>query len=98
MGASRTIAERAYAVLAAGDIDGMTKLCSPDCELHDLGMTMRGPEQIRAYMQALYPAFPDMHLEVRRLVEDGNAVAAEVRFMGTHSDRKSTRLNSSHIP
>lgn len=85
MGVSRTIAEQAYAAMAAGELDGMTKLCSPNCELHDLGMTMHGPEQIHAYMQAIFQAFPDMRIAVRRLVEDGNSVAAEVRFTGTHS-------------
>jgi len=85
MGTSRAIAEQAYAAMAAGDIDGLTKLCSPTCELYDLGLTLRGPEQIAAYLGAYFVAFPDMRVEVRKLLEDGGSVAAEVRFMGTQT-------------
>ncbi len=85
MDSARAIAEQAYAALATGDIAGMTKLCSPSCELHDLGQVLRGPEQIGAYMQGLLTAFPDMRITVRKLVADGDSVAAEVRFTGTHS-------------
>jgi steroid delta-isomerase-like uncharacterized protein len=51
----------------------------------DIGLTLRGPEEIGAYLQAYYTAFPDMQIEVRRLIEDGNSVAAEVRFTGTQT-------------
>lgn len=85
MGAARTIAEQAYAAMKAGDISGLTKLCSPTCELYDIGLTMRGPEQIGQYLQGYFTAFPDMSIEVRRLIEDGDSVAAEVRFTGTQT-------------
>jgi steroid delta-isomerase-like uncharacterized protein len=85
MGAARAIAEQVYAAMQAGDISGLTKLCSPNCELYDVGLTMRGPEQIGQYLQGYFTAFPDMQLEVRRLIEDGESVAAEVRFTGTQT-------------
>jgi steroid delta-isomerase-like uncharacterized protein len=85
MGTARTVAEQAYAAMEAGDLAGLASLCSANCELNEMGNAIRGPEQIQAYLSAYWAAFPDMRLEVRRLVEDGDSVATEVRFTGTHT-------------
>ena len=71
--------------MAAHDISALMQLCGPSCELHEAGMVMRGPEQIGPYLQAYFTAFPDMRLDVRSLLEDGDNVAAEVRFTGTQT-------------
>lgn len=85
MASTREVAERAYAAMQAGDVSALASLCSPDCVLNDIGITLRGPEQVGQYMQAFFTAFPDMSVEVRRLIVDGPAVAAEVRFKGTQT-------------
>ena len=85
MGSARNVVEQAYAAMRDGDVNALLKLCSSDCELVDMGMTMRGPDQIGAYLQAFVTAFPDINVQVRQLLEDGDAVAAEVRFTGTQT-------------
>ena len=84
MGASREITERAYAALAAFDTDGFLALCAPDCEFDEAGTHLRGHEQIRAFIGAYLTAMPDIRVEVRTLVEEGERVATETRFTGTH--------------
>jgi steroid delta-isomerase-like uncharacterized protein len=85
MGVSRQVAERAYAVMAAYDVPGLMALCAPECEFTEAGETLRGPEQIGPYLQAYFTAFPDMRLDVLKMVEEGDSVVAEVRFTGTHT-------------
>ena len=85
MGVSRDIAERAYAAMAAHDVAALTDLCAPSCEMVEAGMRFRGPEEIGPYLQAYITAFPDMGIEVRRMLEDGESIAAEVRFFGTQT-------------
>lgn len=85
MATTRDVADKAYAAMAAGDIPGLTSLCASDCVLNDIGITLRGPEQIGQYLQSYFTAFPDLSIEVRRLIVDGNSVAAEVRFRGTQT-------------
>ena len=85
MATARAVAEQAYAAMQAGDIDALTKLCSPDCELYDIGLTLRGPGEIGRYLQTYFVAFPDMRVEVLRLLDAGTSVAAEVRFTGTQT-------------
>jgi steroid delta-isomerase-like uncharacterized protein len=85
MATTREVAEQAYAAMQAGDIRKLTSLCAADCVLNDIGITLHGPEEIGQYLQAFFTAFPDITVEVRRLIVDGNSVAAEVRFAGTQT-------------
>jgi len=71
--------------MQAGEIARLMNLCSPDCVMNDIGITLRGPEQIGQYLQGYFTAFPDMSVAVRRLIVDGNSVAAEVHFAGTQT-------------
>ena len=52
MSSAGQIAEQAYAAMQAGDIGRLTQLCAADCVLDDIGITLRGPEQIGQYLQA----------------------------------------------
>jgi steroid delta-isomerase-like uncharacterized protein len=85
MGASREVAERAYAAMAAYDVPALMALCAPACEMTEGGMSFQGPEQIGPYLQAYFTAFPDMRLNVLKMVEEGDSVVAEIRFTGTQS-------------
>jgi steroid delta-isomerase-like uncharacterized protein len=85
MGVSRDVAERAYAAMAAYDVAACMALCAPDCELLEAGMSFRGPEQIGPYLQAYFTAFPDMRLDVVKMIEEGDSVVAEVHFTGTQT-------------
>src|ERR1700738_4390381 len=85
MGATKTIVEHAFEAMTAQDIDRLVALVTPDCDWVDAGMQIQGPDQLRAYMQAFYTAFPDFRLAIRHSVESGDTVAAETRFTGTHT-------------
>ena len=96
MGATKTIVEHAFEAMTAQDIDRLVALVTPDCDWVDAGMQIQGPDQLRAYMQAFYTAFPDFRLAIRHSVESGDTVAAETRFTGTHTGP--LRLPSGEVP
>lgn len=48
------------------------------------GQTARGQEAIRAAMQELFTAFPDLYLDVRDLFSSGNRMNVQCVFSGTH--------------
>lgn len=85
MGVSRDVAERAYAAMAAYDVPGMMALCAQSCEFTEGGTRLRGPDQIGPYLRSYFTAFPDMRLDVRKIVEEGDSVVAEIRFTGTQT-------------
>jgi steroid delta-isomerase-like uncharacterized protein len=85
MGASRQVAEQLYAAIAAHDPHALDVLCAPGCNMIEPGVNLTGGGQISAYMQTFFTAFPDLRIEVESMVEVGDAVATEVRFVGTHT-------------
>ncbi|MBV9329591.1 MAG: ester cyclase [Chloroflexi bacterium] len=85
MGASRQVAEQLYAAIAAHDQRALSEMCAPTCEMIEPGVHLKGGEQIGTYMQAFFTAFPDLRIAVESMLEVDNAVATEVRFIGTHT-------------
>ncbi len=61
------------------------KVVAPDCHDHDPapGQHM-GPEGYKAFFTELRTAFPDMQVEVKKLVADGDSVAFAYTLTGTH--------------
>jgi predicted ester cyclase len=49
------------------------------------GASMRGREEVLAFLGAFWEAFPDGRLELSRVFGEGSVAAAEGRFVGTHS-------------
>src|ERR1700674_2219076 len=96
VGATRTVVEHAFEAMTAQDIDRLVALVTPDCDWVDAGTRIQGPDQLRAYMQAFYTAFPDFGLAIQHSVESGDTVAAETRFTGTHTGP--LRLPSGEVP
>jgi predicted ester cyclase len=56
-----------------------------DAEFVAPGASMRGREQVLAFLGAFWEAFPDGRLELSRAFGEGSVAAAEGRFIGTHS-------------
>jgi predicted ester cyclase len=56
-----------------------------DAEFVAPGASMRGREEVLAFLAAFWEAFPDGRLELSRVSGEGSVAAAEGRFIGTHS-------------
>ena len=83
MGQARDTAERFYELYSKGDLDGAEELFSPDCVTEAPTGSMKLDEW-RAYGQTFKDALPDARMEVDSVIESGNRVAVEARFVGTH--------------
>jgi predicted ester cyclase len=56
-----------------------------DAELIAPGASIRGRDDVLAFIGAFWEAFPDGRLELSRILSEGSVAAAEGRFIGTHS-------------
>jgi len=69
----------------SGQFDAFPEVVAPDCHDHDPapGQHM-GPEGYQAFFTQLRSAFPDMKVEVKKLVADRDSVAFAYTLTGTH--------------
>ena len=84
MGEARDTAEAFYKHFGAGDLEGAMSLFADEC----VTVTPAGSfdnEEHAAFGRMFKEALPDCHMEVARLVENGDEVYITVRFIGTHS-------------
>jgi predicted ester cyclase len=61
------------------------ELWTEDAEFAAPGASMRGREDVLAFLGAFWEAFPDGRLELSQVFREGSVTAAEGRFIGTHS-------------
>ena len=66
-------------------VDVGEELFSPDIELHVMGRTVSGLDDMRATLERWLAAFSDLSAEVDMQVAEGDLVAERVTFSGTHS-------------
>ena len=59
-------------------------LLSEDFRFHTASETLRTKEEFRAQVLGEYVAFPDFHVEIKRLTAEGNVVVAEYDWTATH--------------
>jgi uncharacterized protein (TIGR02246 family) len=74
------------AAVNAHDLNPIGDMYAEDAELvwPGLGPT-RGRNAIVAFYATLFGAFPDVHVTIKRIIEQGDAVAIEYVSEGTHS-------------
>lgn len=67
------------------DPEGLAGHFADDCEFVDLsdGTVINGRDDFLADLLGLFAAVPDFHVVERRLVVEGDAVAAEIKLAGT---------------
>jgi steroid delta-isomerase-like uncharacterized protein len=73
-----------YKAFEAADFDTAMALFSPDC----INSNPSGPQNVaehRGYAETFKAAIPDAHMEIERIVVEGDEVAAIGKFKGTHS-------------
>jgi predicted ester cyclase len=77
------VVERHVEAFNARDTDSTP--WSDDGELVAPNASMQGREQVLGFLGVFWEAFPDGRLETSRLLSEGSTVAAEGRFVGTHT-------------
>ena len=86
MGEAREVMDRVTAAVMSGDLDGLKALYAADAvaETPDQG-TIRGRDQIAAYMGELATAFPDASWEELHKHETSDTAIDEGYFVGTNT-------------
>lgn len=85
MPASAELLERYLGAIDAHDLDGVRACLTPDTEVVAPGVDLHGDGQVSGWIQVFISAFPDLHHEIRSVLEVPGGYAAEVRFSGTHT-------------
>ena len=73
----------------AGDESAIRELMAPTAQFHGLPTEpsgpLVGPESFSPYFRLFRGAFPDIRIEVLRMVSQGDLVAAHCRVTGRHT-------------
>jgi predicted ester cyclase len=68
-----------------GQEDTIDRLMAPDCQVHGLGVPIKGPAGFKPFYHQFRSAFPDIHVDIEQTLVDGNKVAAHCRVKGRHT-------------
>ncbi len=91
MTSAKQAADRHIAAFNAKNMDEFVGNESPDIEFVLPGaVTLRGRDQVRAYLQIFWKAFPDGRVTTREQIVTENAAVTESLFSGTHTGRLQT--------
>ncbi|MBN2146705.1 MAG: ester cyclase [Anaerolineales bacterium] len=60
------------------------ELCSPNFVDHSGAANLPGIEGVKAFFTMMFTAFPDMHFTIRQQLAEGDQVATQKTFFGTH--------------
>jgi len=83
MGAALDVVNRFYDSFAVGDLDAADKLFADDCRFVMPPGTLTKAEH-RRMAEAFIAALPDAHMVIDHVVDGGDEVFVEGRFVGTH--------------
>jgi steroid delta-isomerase-like uncharacterized protein len=75
------VAERFYALVAAGRIEDAVALAAPGFLGHGLG----GRDDLQRELEMWAGAFPDLDITVEDTIVEGDRVAVRMRLRGTHT-------------
>ena len=88
----RGIYEQAMGFYNVGDLDGLADAYTEDAVLVSPNGTVQGRTAIREHWSQEKAAFPDRTLTVNVVVEQGDTIAAEWTWAGTHTGPLSCRM------
>jgi predicted ester cyclase len=71
-------------IAAFNDRDSDAEPWAADAEMTAPGAQVSGRDDVIGFLDVFHEAFPDARLEVKQLLSDGPAAAAEGTFVGTH--------------
>ena len=83
MGQGQETVQAFFDAFAAGDFDAAEELFAEDVTVQ-MPTGQMGLAEHRAMGEAFKAAFPDSRMEVDLVIEQGDTVIAEGRFVGTH--------------
>jgi predicted ester cyclase len=72
-------------IAAVNDRDGGAEPWAADAELLAPGGHANGRDEVIGFLGVFQEAFPDLRLEIKRLLTDGSSAAAEGTIAGTHN-------------
>ena len=84
MGAALDVVKQFYDRFAAGDMEAADDLFADDCRYVMPPGTMNKAEH-RALGEAFHAGLPDAHMAIDHVVDGGDEVFVEGRFVGTHT-------------
>jgi predicted ester cyclase len=71
-------------IAAVNDRDSAAEPWAADAELLAPGGHANGRDEVIGFLGVFQEAFPDLRLEIKRLLTDGSSAAAEGTIAGTH--------------
>jgi predicted ester cyclase len=83
-GEAAAIARRGLEIMDSQEFERLADVMHDDVRWDGGGVVAIGPKAIGDMLRAFYTAFPDLRHEVVATVEEGSAVAVEMRVIGTH--------------
>ncbi|HTT50399.1 MAG TPA: ester cyclase [Streptosporangiaceae bacterium] len=85
MTSGRDVYEQAIGSYNAGDLDGLAEAYTEDAVLVSPDGTAQGQAAIREHWSQEKAAFPDRAMTIDVIVEQGDTIAAEWTWAGTHT-------------
>jgi len=77
---------RLNAAVNAHDLNPIGDMYTQDCEFTWPGFpTMKGRQAVVAFYAQIFGAFPDVHVAITKIVEQGNDVAVEYESVATNA-------------
>jgi predicted ester cyclase len=90
---ARATVERVIKAINAHDLEAAAREATGDSVLVAPGdMTVKGPQAIKEFNKNWISAFPDAKIETKNIFAQGNRVAIEAVFTGTHSGTLKTPM------
>ena len=86
---ARSLAEKFFAHIEAGEVDEILSLMTPDATVSLVPLNRHGPVAAEgaSYLRELSRSFPDLVVRVRRLFVTGdNTAVAEITVAGTQAE------------
>ena len=81
----KQVARQSIDTFNQGKLDEWIKAVAEDAELvTPTAGTFNGREAIRGYFTQMRETFPDGHLDVHKMIAEGDTVVVEYSFTGTH--------------
>jgi len=86
MGSPAEMARRTLQAYNDRDLDAMLTSVSPDVRITlPGGQLISGREEMRAHEQQEWESFPDAHVEVRQVIDEGSMAVAEYIWAATNT-------------
>jgi steroid delta-isomerase-like uncharacterized protein len=85
MADSKQQAQKSIDAFNSGKLDDWVSMVAEDAELvTPMAGTIKGRDAIKGHFVQMRETFPDAHIDVHKMIAEGNTVVVEYTFTGTH--------------